>query len=82
MPQDSEHRPDSRTDAETRTTTGIASTTTVDAAPSLVRVARDEFARRVVARVAPEELPALVLADAVAGELALLRPDGDEEPTQ
>ncbi|MDC7336208.1 hypothetical protein [Streptomyces lydicus] len=82
VPQDSGHRPDLRTDTETGTTTGIESTTTVDAGPSLVRFSRDEYARRVVARVAPEELPALVLADAVAGELALLRPGGDEEPTQ
>ncbi|MFI0150011.1 hypothetical protein [Streptomyces lydicus] len=112
VPQDSGHRPDLRTDAETGTTTGIESTTTVDAGPSLVRVSRDEFARRVVARGAPEELPAVaaltrdqltgvrasvrakavalgmpadragVLADAVVGELALLRSDGDEEPTQ
>ncbi|WP_310720151.1 hypothetical protein [Streptomyces lydicus] len=73
VPQDSGHRPDLRTDAGTGPTTGIESTTAVDAGPSsLARVSRDEFARRVAG----------VRADAVVGEPALPRSGGDEEPAQ
>ncbi|WP_158744827.1 hypothetical protein [Streptomyces sp. NRRL S-1448] len=49
------------TTAGIETTADIATTTRIDADTYLVRVSRDEFARRVVARVAPEELPAFAL---------------------
>ncbi|MEU9497987.1 hypothetical protein [Streptomyces sp. NPDC048196] len=53
------------TDIETKTsleaTTSLETTASIDDDTYLVRVSRDEFARRVVARVAPEELPAFAL---------------------
>ncbi|MBL1090730.1 MULTISPECIES: hypothetical protein [Streptomyces] len=52
---------DIATTAGIETTADIATTTRIDADTYLVRVSRDEFARRVVARVAPEELPAFAL---------------------
>ncbi|BDM74245.1 hypothetical protein HEK616_77320 (plasmid) [Streptomyces nigrescens] len=78
MPQHSGHTANSRTDT--------------------ITVSREEFARRVVARAAPDEPAAFPLlsrprartstlrdtplqrADGVVGEVALLRPGGDQEP--
>ncbi|WP_310725555.1 hypothetical protein [Streptomyces sp. N2A] len=79
VPQHFEHRPDSGTDAETRTTadiettTDVETTTNIDADTHLVRVSRDEFARRVVARVAPEELPAFALLSRPRARTSKLR---------